>query len=376
MLKLFPSHVPTIPSNPPSRHPTWVTRRLTILDKLKNAGQTKTSNLNSERFNSFPSFMILYPFLTLFLITLLTRTIIALSSHLWLIVWIALELNIISFIPLISSSNWLQESEASLKYLLFQALGSVLLLIGSINSSLQLLIILGLLIKAGAAPFHFWFPSVIKRISWPAATLLITWQKIAPVVIVTTSFPTFQTRLLAAGLTRALVGALGGLSQTHLRPLLAYSSIGHIGWIITARRRSPSTSIIYLSTYILISLPIILGAFKGGVNSLKKTQRPVTHRHQYILFPSILSLRGLPPLLGFMPKIIVLLSLNSLPALILIISSLTNLSYYLNFFFTIYLSTPSNKQRKKESRPSLILSATTMVATSPLPVIFILMYLI
>jgi NADH:ubiquinone oxidoreductase subunit 2 (subunit N) len=70
-------------------------------------------------------------------------------------VWVALELNIISFIPLISSSGWLQEREAALKYLLFQAAGSRILLLGRINQLISTPILLGLRLKLGIAPFHF-----------------------------------------------------------------------------------------------------------------------------------------------------------------------------------------------------------------------------
>lgn len=145
-------------------------------------------------------------------------------------IWIALELNIISFIPLLTHSSWLQETEAGIKYLLFQAMGSAFILLSAVNPALSILTTLGLLVKLGAAPFHFWFPSVISRISWTAAILLLTWQKIAPIrILITSSIEFGSSSLPLLGALGALIGGLGGLAQSRLRPMLAYSSVGHIG---------------------------------------------------------------------------------------------------------------------------------------------------
>lgn len=299
-----------------------------------------------------------YPFLILFIFTLTSRSLIAISSSHWLIVWISLEINIISFIPIISSSSWLQESEGAIKYLLFQALGSSLILLGSLFPTFNILILFGLLTKLGAAPFHFWFPSIIKRIPWPTSALLLTWQKIAPMIILISSFSRRRV-LFIFGALRALVGGLGGLTQTHLRPLLAYSSIGHIGWMVATTPVSPLISTITLIFYIIISLPVVWCAF------LTNTQTLIKKRTVYIIFfiilPCILSLSGLPPFIGFFPKLFALFSFtNPIVPLCLILGSLLNLGYYLNFFFFYYISS----------------TPTSIINTTPAPfILFILSWL-
>ena len=316
--------------------------------------------------------MLSYPFFSLFLFTLFGRTLIALSSFHWIIVWIALELNIISFIPLMSSTNWRQESEAALKYLLFQAFGSRILLLG-MSSRINYFILFGLIIKLGAAPFHFWFPSVIKGISWPIAAILITWQKIAPICLIISSFSNLKPALLRAGLVRAIVGAIGGFNQTHLRPLLAYSSIGHIGWILATSSTSPSISLFYLVSYILISIPIIWTAFISNIQKLKSTSSLSSSNSSLLILPLLISLGGLPPLIGFIPKLLALLSFSSiLVPFILIISSLINLSYYLNLFIVSFLNTPSTKLKLPTPQTPFTLSFIRLLAISPLPFIFIL----
>jgi len=90
-----------------------------------------------------------------------------------------------SFIPLLTSSHVNQEAEAAIKYFMAQALGRGLLLLGALSllSSPHLplspllynsLLIIGLLLKLGLPPCHFWFPSVISSISWPICLILAT----------------------------------------------------------------------------------------------------------------------------------------------------------------------------------------------------------
>uniref|UniRef100_A0AAU6QGG5 NADH-ubiquinone oxidoreductase chain 2 n=1 Tax=Prionospio sp. 6 MH-2023 TaxID=3059274 RepID=A0AAU6QGG5_9ANNE len=320
--------------------------------------------------------MMLYPFMHLFILTLFTSTIMALSSYQWLMVWMSLELNMLSFIPMISSSNWFQESEASLKYLLFQALGSSLLLLAAINQSLSFLILLGLTMKLGLAPFHFWFPSVMKSMSWPVALLLLTWQKIAPMALLFSMFSSYLYLLSLIATTSAIVGGLGGMVQSQLRPMLAYSSIGHMGWMLAIAPHSPSISFTYLFTYIAISVPIIWSSLLSKIDSTKK-KSPSYTLSLFILFPLIISLSGLPPLTGFVPKLLVIMFLPSfLIMLTLILGSLINLSYYLNFFFTLIMSSVSSKKEGESPRYMWALSALSVLATSPLSFLLLLSFLL
>lgn len=340
----------------------------------KSLGQKKTSNLFSERFASFLFFMFHYPYINLFLLTLTSRTFIALSSSHWLIIWMSLELNIISFIPLLASSNWFQESEATLKYLLFQAFGSTLILIRVFHPLFYTLALFGLLAKLGAAPFHFWFPSVIKRVPWSTAFLLITWQKIAPLILLIFSFSSQKQIILSVGIVSALVGGLGGLTQTHFRALLAYSSIGHMGWIIATASFSPFVSFIYLTFYIFISIPIIWASFITNIQSIKHVNTPHLITLSIITLPCVLSLSGLPPFIGFIPKLIALTTFSSIfVPLFLILGSLINLSYYLNFFFSFYISSHLLKYRTNFAHVPYPLAAFSWLACAPLPLIFFLL---
>ena len=311
--------------------------------------------------------MLIYPFISLFLSTLFISTIIIISSFHWLIVWIALELNIISFIPIITSSFWIQESESALKYLLFQAIGSSLILLGISNSIITFFILIGLLIKLGAAPFHYWFPSMIKGTSWSTAILLITWQKIGPFILIISLFSSSIFLLTTTGILRSLVGGFGGLMQTHFRSLLAYSSIGHIGWIAAVIPISPFCSFFYLIIYIILSLPIIIILKKENISLIKQIKKPITIGYSLVLIIFIVSLGGLPPFLGFLPKIIVIYQIdNILTILFLILGSLINLFYYLNITFSLFLFNPNYKNFFLKNI-NFSLSLFLIITCNPLP---------
>lgn len=316
--------------------------------------------------------MFLYPYISLFFLTLTTSIFIALSSANWLIIWISLEINIISFIPLISSTRWHQESESALKYLLFQALGSSFILARTLSPSLSLMCFVGLCMKLGAAPFHFWFPSVIKSIRWPIALILITLQKIRPMVLIISSFNKNQSILCTVGILCALVGGFGGIAQSHFRALLAYSSISHIGWIIATCTFSQAAALIYLTIYIAISAPTVWSASLSNINSLRQPTKPSRPPLLALTLPCVLSLSGLPPFAGFLPKLLALSSFNQLlTPLFLLLGSLLNLGYYLNFIFCMFLSSPKRNLELTPKNSSIFLSLVAMIAVNPLPVVAI-----
>ena len=286
----------------------------------------------------------------IFSFTLILSTVSVLSASHWFFIWIIIELNLFRFIPLIFSSNSINESERAIKYFLAQAIGSRLLFIFiilinsqfSFSPLLPLLLIMSMLIKLGAAPCHFWFPRVINSMSWISCFTLSSWQKISPLFILSFFFSRFNNyTLIILGILNSLIGGIYGINQSSLRTILAYSSISHLGWILVVINFSISTLIVYFISYIIIILPIILIS-----NSLSISYKPQLFSSSYLSRPLIiliallfLSIRGLPPFLGFFPKWIVLQSIISsnlfLYSLLLIIRSLLTSFFYLNFMLTL-----------------------------------------
>lgn len=275
-------------------------------------------------------------------LTLIRRTILALTSTSWVCVWIIIELNLISFIPILISSNQNIETEARIKYFLVQALGSAILLLArysiyftsNLSRFLNLILILALLLKLGRFPAFFWFPSVIASINWTRRLILSTWQKIAPITLISIilTYNSQQTFALIAGIN-SLIGGIIGINQTNLRKLLAYSSINHIGWIISILYINiPIFCIIYFFLYVILVLPIFYilicrSTIKQSSNILNKSKEL-----QLTIIILLLSLAGLPPLTGFLPKlcvIILLMDFNTPLLIVLILGSLITLYFYL-----------------------------------------------
>lgn len=269
--------------------------------------------------------------------------------------WIGLEINLLSFIPLIRDNNRnnLISTEASLKYFLVQALASTILLFAVILIILESRLIIqlsiytkriilsSLLLKRGAAPFHFWFPNVIEGLSWINALILITWQKIAPFILI--SYILINPLLIISIFLSVIIGSLGGLNQTSIRKLMAFSSINHLGWILAAIVYRENLWLIYLIIYtiLLFNLTFLFNIFKiSHINQLLSLFFKNTTL-KFLLFLNLLSLGGLPPFLGFLPKWLVIQSIvmnNQLfITLIIVIIALITLFFYLRLCYTTFI---------------------------------------
>nr|YP_009737786.1 NADH dehydrogenase subunit 2 [Dacus bivittatus]QHW07521.1 NADH dehydrogenase subunit 2 [Dacus bivittatus] len=289
----------------------------------------------------------------MFFFILMMGTMITVSSNSWLAAWMGLEINLLAFIPLMNNNN-LMSTEASLKYFLTQAMASAVLLFAIMMSYLNnfpmnqenssysdLIITSSLLLKSGAAPFHFWFPNVMEGLSWMNALILMTWQKIGPLMLI--SYVTQNNFIILAIILSTTIGALGGLNQTSLRKLMAFSSINHLGWMLTAMQANESMWLIYFSFYTFLSFSLIfmLNNFKMfHINQLYNSFFN-SKTLKFLLFLNLLSLGGLPPFIGFLPKwlVIQLLVLNNQYVLmtILTVMTLITLFFYLRLCFAAFM---------------------------------------
>nr|ALO76249.1 NADH deshydrogenase subunit 2 [Craspedophorus nobilis] len=296
---------------------------------------------------------MIFTYKIIFVLTLFMGTMISISSYSWMGTWMGLEINLLSFIPLLKSKNNPFSSESSIKYFLVQALASTIFLFSimmimmtsnlisdilNINMFLIMMVNSSLLLKMGAAPFHFWFPEIIEGMSWINSLVLMTWQKIAPLMLLSYTIKN-TTYIIIIIMISTMVGSLGGLNQISLRKIMAYSSINHLGWMISSFLYSEMIWLIYFSTYTFISITLIymLNSFK--IFYLKQIYSFMNNNLliKFMLMMNLLSLGGLPPFFGFLPKwmIIQFLSTNySFLLLFMMMMTLITLYFYLRIAYT------------------------------------------
>ena len=218
------------------------------------------------------------------LIVVFSRLIVVFSSSL-VAMWVSLEINTISLIPLM-------KSKGGSKYFLAQSVGSAMILSGC-ALNLEWLVFLGAIVKAGIGPVHAWFPQVMEHLSWKLCLVLSTWQKIGPLVVMISRARSSLVLLL--GCFSLVLGSVGAIKQTRLRNIMAYSSITHMGWVLCGFLIRGSMAFIYFFVYCLTSFFVII--------KLSNNRRLSVFKRDLRLILIIFSISGLPPFVGFFPKI-------------------------------------------------------------------------
>nr|YP_010579389.1 NADH dehydrogenase subunit 2 [Thalamita prymna]UEV85621.1 NADH dehydrogenase subunit 2 [Thalamita prymna] len=312
----------------------------------------------------------------LFFFTLLTGTILSISSTSWFGAWLGLELNLLSFIPLITTKLCPFLAESAIKYFLIQALASTILIMSSsmymyIPDFSYSLILLSLMIKLGAAPVHFWFPQVIEGLSWPQAFVLLSIQKIAPMFLISylTFTPILTSMITFMALMSSLIGALGGLNVMKLRKLMAFSSINHMSWMLIAMSINDMMWMIYFLFYLFTSGSVVILLYSTQSYSMSDilNQNKKSMIFNLLIPMNLLSLGGLPPFLGFIPKWIMIQLFSSkmmiFTLLILLFSSLITLYFYLRLFTPMVLLSFSSLSSAIKSYPTFPLSSALIISS-------------
>nr|ABY80603.1 NADH dehydrogenase subunit 2 [Canis lupus familiaris]AIX89086.1 NADH dehydrogenase subunit 2 [Canis lupus familiaris]WEM07312.1 NADH dehydrogenase subunit 2 [Canis lupus familiaris]WEM07325.1 NADH dehydrogenase subunit 2 [Canis lupus familiaris]WEM07364.1 NADH dehydrogenase subunit 2 [Canis lupus familiaris] len=339
------------------------------------------------------------PILIIIMATIMTGTMIVMLSSHWLLIWIGFEMNMLAIIPILMKKYNPRAMEASTKYFLTQATASMLLMMGVTinllysgqwviskisNPIASIMMTTALTMKLGLSPFHFWVPEVTQGVTLMSGMILLTWQKIAPMSILYQISPSINTNLLMLmALTSVLVGGWGGLNQTQLRKIMAYSSIAHMGWMAAIITYNPTMMILNLTLYILMTLSTFM------LFMLNSSTTTLSLSHMWNKFPLItsmililmLSLGGLPPLSGFIPKWMIIQELTKnnmiiIPTL-MAITALLNLYFYLRLTYstalTMFPSTNNMKMKwqfeytkKTTLLPPLIITSTMLLPLTPM----------
>ncbi len=369
--------------------------------------------ISSSYLKIFRLFNIEYPILIL---SSVLGMMIMISSNDLIVFYMGLELQSLCLYVLATyNRDQLKSSEAGLKYFVLSALSSGLLLYGcsliygfsgstnfdiisnQLNSNEYALtfgivfILVGLAFKISAVPFHMWAPDVYEG-SPTTVTLFFT---MVPKIAALTVFIRFlyvpflnlldqwQMIIVFLSIASMLFGAIAAIGQTNIKRLIAYSSIGHIGYTLaglaTASNEGIQSSIIYISIYVVMNLALFscLLMLKrkdqyyediGDLSGLSKNHPLLSLCLLAILF----SLAGIPPLAGFFAKFYIFKSVLEQSmyflAIVGLLSTVVAAFYYLRIIKIIYFD---EEKEKYDSDHSLWLKFSLTVST-----ILILLYFI
>nr|AOY40085.1 NADH dehydrogenase subunit 2 [Scolytinae sp. BMNH 1043104] len=309
----------------------------------------------------------------LFSSTLVLGSLISISSLSWFCTWMGLEINLLSFIPLMKTPNSKYSSESISKYFMTQAMASFILLFSVIMSTnynefsfelssytMNIVMSSTIMMKMGAAPLHFWLPEVASGISWNSNMILLTWQKVAPMIIL--SYIVLMPKMMILFIVMSsVIGSILGLNQTCLRKILAYSSINHMSWMLASILCSMNTWLMYFSIYSMMNLVIIINLKSWKIMFISQLNNIKNNSDKMLFMMNFFSLGGLPPFVGFLPKWITIqqLSNNSLfmLTLVMILFTLVTLFFYLRISFSsmsLYSSTSNMNKNKMNNTLSII----------------------
>ena len=314
--------------------------------------------------------------------------ILMISSYDLIVFYLGLELQSLSLYILASfKRNNEKSTEAGLKYFVLSALASGLLLYGCsliygftgstnfeiISKNLNetntgavfgiVFIMVGLAFKVSAAPFHMWTPDVYEGSPTSVTSFFALVPKIAAIaVFIRFMYVPFinvinqwQTIIIFLSIASMILGAVAAIGQNNIKRLMAYSTIGHMGYALAGLATGTNTGIQSTVIYLTIYLIMNLGAFGcifmmkrenvfyeniNDLSGLSKNHPILALGFLIILF----SLAGIPPLAGFFAKFYIFMAVIEskmyVLAIIGLVTTVVSAFYYLRIIKIIYFDRP------------------------------------
>nr|UCC42431.1 NADH dehydrogenase subunit 2 [Myzus persicae] len=267
-------------------------------------------------------------------------TLMSISASNWLSMWMGLELNLFSIIPILNFKSSIYSIEATMKYFLIQAFASILLLIFLINKNFMfmnndnMLIMMPLLMKLSLMPFHLWLPSMMEGLNWFSCLLMMTWQKITPMIMI--SYLNINKNMIFL-IALISMNSIFGLNQNSMRKILAMSSINNSTWMLFAILMNEKLWVNYFLIYSMLNFLIIKMLNNYNINYINQMKFfNLNFFFKLNMLMLIFSIMGLPPMLGFIMKWMLIKTLiyNNMYFIMMMLIMLT----ILNLFFYIKMT--------------------------------------
>jgi len=311
-----------------------------------------------------------------------------------ILLFVSLELVTVSFYVLVAYHRSQTASlEAGVKYLIMGAVSSAFLIMGSAylfgacgsthfdSISLALrslemrpeivlglaLVLVGLFFKVSVVPFHVWAPDVYQGAPLPVTAFLAVGSKAAGIVLLlrllTGPFAGEEVAsywipaLSILSVASMILGNFAAIPQRNLKRMLAYSGIGHAGFllagIVSNFIQGQEAVLIYLCTYLISAMTVFIAMSalgKGGASDHISNYAGLSKKAPWIAVPMALgmvSLAGIPPCIGFMGKFTIFIAIWQSEHYVLfaagVISAIAGLYYYLGVVRTMYWTNPADK---------------------------------
>nr|WRK21492.1 NADH dehydrogenase subunit 2 [Nionia sp.] len=282
--------------------------------------------------------MLLNSSKSLFFFTLILGIMFCLSSNNWIMIWSGLEISLMSFLPMINYKGTLN-SESSVKYFIIQSISSSMFVLSIIMllmnyKHFSMILLISLLIKIGVAPFHNWVLNVIEGLDYNLIFIMLILLKISPFFIMSFIESSYKLNIVIS----LMVGSIFGINQSSTRKILAYSSIFNLSFMLSVIE----TNLIWMTYLFIYSFILsILLFFLKQLNICYINQIILNEFSTWLkmsLLICFLSLGGMPPMLGFLNKLMILemmLMKNEVLLLtLMIMSSLLIIFLYIRMIYS------------------------------------------
>nr|YP_011008756.1 NADH dehydrogenase subunit 2 [Uroobovella oviformis]WPV72082.1 NADH dehydrogenase subunit 2 [Uroobovella oviformis] len=278
------------------------------------------------------------------MIMLTFSILLSIFSFNWFQLWISMEINMISFLPLMFNDS--KSMNSMLKYFFIQSIASSLFMLFMILFSLfsiniyMIMIMLSMLTKLGMFPIFTWFPQVVSNSNWLTNFILMSVQKLIPINILSMFNHNFMLLSLTL-IMSSLISITGMWNQNNLKIVMAFSSMNHMSWIIMPMMFNLSVWFLYFLIYSIIILVMLTFFSYLNINSMMNLKLVKNYYNNLMVLIMFWNLGGLPPLIGFLPKWMVasiMVEKSFSLTMIMMLSSFISLYVYSKIMFPILAS--------------------------------------
>nr|UDL72097.1 NADH dehydrogenase subunit 2 [Peltonotellus sp.] len=298
----------------------------------------------------------------MFLSMIFISTIMMLSSNNLMFSWMSMEINLISFLPIIIYSK--KTKDQPMKYFIIQSLSSSMMLMSILLNSktetpinLSIMMMVSMLMKMGMIPFHLWLPSMMKSLTWENCFLFTTWQKISPTILISQMFS--MKEMILPMIFSLLFSPISMMKTTSTKKIMGFSSINNSPWMISSMILSKNIFMMFITVYTTINFMIMNNFMKSNIMFINQINEKDKNMKLSMII-NFISISGMPPMMGFFPKWMILqkmIELSKLISMMMIISSFLTTMIYMKMIMTLMSSmTLKKKNFKKKSNKNMDIS--------------------